>query len=74
MHKLVTPSGWEFNAGTFVKIGGQYYDVDEMNEAQRNYIAARLNVQGLNAAYAGKLKFQAEGLPPFNEVFPDIAH
>lgn len=72
MHKLVTEDGWEFNAQSFVKINGQYYDLDDLNDQQRDYVAAALNVQGLNAAYAGKYIFQAEGLPPFAEVFPDL--
>ncbi|MEG2421820.1 MAG: hypothetical protein RSB55_09715 [Oscillospiraceae bacterium] len=71
MHKLVTAEGWEFNAQSFVHIGDKLYDMDELSAEQLDYVGAMLNVQGLNAAYAGELKFQAEGLPPFKTLFPD---
>ena len=73
MHTLVTSGGWEFNAASFVQIGGVYYDLDDMTPEQRAYIGACLNVRGLGAAYAGKAVFEAEGLPPFHTVFPQIA-
>lgn len=72
MHKLVTKDGWEFNAASYVKIGGKYVDLDDLNEAQREYVATRLNIQGLNAAYAGKRHYEAVGLPEFHEVFPEL--
>ena len=35
MHKLVTPRGWEYNAASFVKIGGRYYDTDDLTPERR---------------------------------------
>ena len=72
MHKLVTEQGWEFNAQSFVNIGGKYYDMDEMTPEQRNCVGALLNVQGLNGAFAGKAVFRAEGIPPLRELFPEL--
>lgn len=71
MHELVTADGWAFHAQSFVKVRGKYIDLDDLNERQKNYVAAMLNVNGLNAAYAGRALFQAEGLPSFDEVFPE---
>ena len=72
MHKLVTPKGVEFNAASFVKIGDRYYDMDDMTPAQREYIGTCINIRGLNSAYAGRREFYAEGLKPFQEVFPGV--
>ena len=72
MHKLVTKDGWEFNAASYVKINGEYVDTNELTEEQRAYVATLLNVRALNAAYAGKREYRAEGLPDVREVFPEL--
>lgn len=71
--ELVTPSGYKFWGESLVTIDGKDYPLDEMNEAQRDYVMTRINVNGLNAAFAGRAEFRAEGLPAFEEVFPEIA-
>lgn len=73
MHKLVTPSGWEFNAASYVKINGEWVDTDDLNDAQKSYVATRLNIQAMNAAYAGQREYYAENLPDVHEVFPQLA-
>lgn len=72
MHKLVTKGGWEFNAASYVRIGGKYVDLDDLTEEQQKYVATTLNVKALNAAYAGKREYRAEGLPDVREVFPEL--
>ena len=49
------------------------YPLDELTKEQRSYVLAVRDVNALNAAYAGRAEFRAEGLPAFEEVFPDIA-
>lgn len=71
MHKLVTKDGWEFNAASYVKINGKYVDLDDLTQEQQAYIATALNIKALNAAYAGKREYRAEGLPAFRDVFPE---
>lgn len=60
-------------AKAYITVNGQKVDVDTLNPAQRSYLGACLQVQMLNAAYAGKARFWAEGLPPKEEVFPPDA-
>ena len=56
-----------------VTIDGVDYPLDELTKEQRSYVLAVRDVNALNAAYAGRAEFRAEGLPAFEEVFPDIA-
>ena len=71
---LTTPEGWTFNSQAFVNIKGTYYDMDELTPEQKRWVSTMLNVQGLNAAYAGKRVYRpAEPLPPLEEVFPEFA-
>lgn len=70
MHKLVTSKGVEFHATSFVKIGGRYRDLDELTPAQRAYIGTRINIQGLNSAYAGRREFYAAEEASFHALFP----
>lgn len=49
------------------------YPLDELTKEQRSYVLAVRDVNALNAAYAGRAEFRAEGLPAFEEVFPEIA-
>ena len=70
MHKLVTPRGWEYNAASFVKIGGRYYDTDDLTPEQHQYVDTCMNMKGLNSLFAGEREYYAEGLRPFQEVFP----
>ena len=56
-----------------VTIDGVDYPLDELTKEQRSYVLAVRDVNALNAAYAGRVEFRAEGLPDFEEVFPEIA-
>lgn len=71
--ELVTPSGYRFWGESFAVIDGKDYPLDEMTREQRSYVLAVRDVNALNAAYAGRAEFRAEGLPAFEDVFPDIA-
>ncbi len=71
--ELVTPSGYRFWGESFVVIDGKNYPLDELTREQRSYVLAVRDVNALNAAYAGRAVFHAEGLPAFEEVFPEIA-
>lgn len=53
----------------YVHVGDQLVDVDTLNDEQRNYLGASLQVAMLNGAYRGKVKFWSE-LPPVEQVFP----
>lgn|GEM_PF-5939615 len=72
MVELVTSQGGRFWSSARVHIGDQYYDMDALNEAQAAYVAAKLNEQGLSASLAGRGTVEAGGLPPIEEVFPDM--
>ena len=73
-HKIVTPDGYEFEAMSVVEIGDHQIDMDDMTPEQRQYVATKLTIQGLNAAYAGERRYFPETpLPSFKEVFPDLA-
>ena len=54
-------------------IDGVDYPLDEMTREQRSFCLAVRDVNALNAAFAGQAEFRAEGLPAFEEVFPEIA-
>lgn len=71
--ELVTASGYHFWGESFAVIDGKDYPLDEMTPEQRSYVLAVRDVNSLNAAFAGKAEFRAEGLPAFEEVFPEIA-
>ncbi len=73
LKEITTSKGYKFWGESFVVIDGKDYPMDEMNEEQRNYVSTMLNVQGLNAVFAGRRVYKAEGLRPFEEVFPEIA-
>ena len=73
LKEYTTRNGYKFWGESFVVIDGKDYPMDEMNEEQREYVGTMLNVQGLNAAFAGRRVYRAEGLRPFEEVFPEIA-
>lgn len=46
---------------------------DEMTPEQRSYVGACLRTKMLNAVYGGQAVFYAEGLPPVETVFPQLA-
>ena len=71
--EMVTPKGYKFWGESLVTINGKDYPLDELNEEQRSYVVAMRDVTALNAAYAGRAEFRAEGLRPFQEVFPELA-
>ena len=73
LQELVTPSGYRFWGESLVTIDGKDYPLDELTKEQRSYVLAVRDVNALNAAYAGRAEFRAEGLPAFEEVFPEIA-
>lgn len=73
LKELVTPSGYRFWGESLVTIDGTDYPLDELTREQRSYVLAVRDVNALNAAYAGRAVFRAEGLPAFEEVFPEIA-
>ena len=73
LQELVTPSGYHFWGESLVTIDGVDYPLDELTKEQRSYVLAVRDVNALNAAYAGRAEFRAEGLPAFEEVFPEIA-
>lgn len=73
LQELVTPSGYHFWGESLVTIDGVDYPLDELTREQRSYVLAVRDVNALNAAYAGRAEFRAEGLPAFEEVFPEIA-
>lgn len=73
LQELVTPSGYHFWGESLVTIDGVDYPLDEMTCEQRSYVLAVRDVNALNAAFAGRAEFRAEGLPAFGEVFPEIA-
>lgn len=70
--ELTTASGFKFWGESFVVIDGEDHCLDDMTQEQRDYIFAVRDVNALNAAFAGKAEFYAEGLRPFEEVFPDL--
>lgn len=72
LQELVTPKGYRFWGESLVTIDGVDYPLDELTREQRSYVLAMRDVNALNAAYAGRAEFRAEGLPNFEDVFPDI--
>lgn len=73
LQELVTPSGYHFWGESLVTIDGVDYPLDELSRRQRSFVLAVRDVNALNAAFAGRAEFRAEGLPAFEEVFPEIA-
>ena len=73
LQELVTPSGYRFWGESLVTIDGVDYPLDELTREQRSFVLAVRDVNALNAAFAGRAEFRAEGLPTFEEVFPEIA-
>lgn len=73
LEELVTPKGYHFWGESFAVIDGEDYPLNEMTPEQQSYIMTKVNLQALNAAYAGEAEFYAEGLPEFEEVFPELA-
>ena len=73
LQELVTPSGYRFWGESLVTIDGVDYPLDELTREQRSFVLAVRDVNALNAAFAGRAEFRAEGLPAFEEVFPEIA-
>ena len=71
--ELVTPKGYHFWGESLVTIDGKDYPLDELNKDQRDYVLAVRDVNALNAAFAGERVYRAEGLPEFEDVFPEIA-
>ena len=71
--EMVTPKGYHFWGESLVTIDGKDYPLDEMNKEQRDYVCAVRDVNALNAAFAGERVYRAEGLPEFEDVFPEIA-
>lgn len=71
--ELVTPKGYHFWGESLVSIDGKDYPLDEMTPEQRSYVMTNVNVNALNAAFAGEAVFRAEGLPDFEDVFPELA-
>ncbi len=53
----------------YIHVGDQLVDVDTLNETQRDYLGATLQVAMLNGAYRGKAEFWVD-LPPVEQVFP----
>lgn len=71
--ETVTPKGYRFWGESLVTIDGKDYPLDELSKEQRDYVLAVRDVNALNAAFAGKAVFRAEGLPDFETMFPEIA-
>ena len=71
--ELAPPRGYRFWGESLVTIDGVDYPLDELTREQRSYVLAVRDVNALNAAYAGRAEFRAEGLPAFEEIFPEIA-
>lgn len=69
--ELTTEKGHKFWYESLVTIGGKEYPINEMAPGQQAYIAAAININGLNAAFAGERAYSAK-LPPVKEVFGDI--
>lgn len=69
--ELITEQGHKFWYESLVAIGEKEYPINEMTTGQQSYIAAAININGLNAAFAGERVYSAK-LPPANEVFGDI--
>lgn len=70
LHKLVTPEGWTFYYSSKVSVKDRCYDMDDLTDTQKKAVWSRLELQGLNAAFAGKATFQAADLAPLQELFP----
>ena len=71
--EMVTPKGYKFWGESLVTIDGKDYPLDELTKDQRDFVMATVDVNALNAAFAGEAVFKAEGLRSFEEVFPEIA-
>lgn len=69
MVELVTEDGWKFWASSEVIIGDKCYDMEKLNPTQKHFVAAKLNEQAMNAAFAGQIKFEAVDIPTFEEAF-----
>ena len=69
MVELVTEQGWHFFSSAEVAIGGKTYDMDELTDGQRRFVAGKLHEQAMNAAFAGELEFKAKDIPRFKDVF-----
>lgn len=57
----------------FVTIKGILYNLDELNDAQRDFVGAHIKADLINGAMMGQAKCWPVGLPPLDEVFPDAA-
>lgn len=69
--QLTTPSGIKFWSESFASTPDGSKPLDEFSPEQRQYIMSNVSANALNAAYAGRAKFEPEGLKPFDEVFPE---
>ena len=67
--ELTTPSGIKFWAESFVVIDGEDRCLDDLTQEQRDFAMATVNANALNAAFAGRAEFRAEGLRSYQEVF-----
>lgn len=61
--ELTAGSRRQFRVQALIKLHGCTYDLDDLNVADRRALMTALDVQGLNAAFSGKLRFSAEGEP-----------
>lgn len=69
--ELTTAKGHKFWYESLVTIGTKEYAINEMDPEQQVYLAAAINIKGLNAAFAGERVFSAK-LPPAKEVFREL--
>lgn len=67
--KLVTPEGYAFWSGAEVLMGESRYDMEDLTPPQQSYVAGKLQEQALNAVYGGRVRFQAQNIPTYEEAF-----
>lgn len=69
--RLTTPTGQKFWAESFAGTPSGPKALGGFSAEQRQYIMSQVSTNALNEAYAGRAKFEPEGLRTFNEVFPE---
>ena len=68
--ELTTEHGWRFSATADLKLGDRVLDMDALTKGQSVFLAAKLNEAALNAAFAGRVIFQAEAMSSPEQLFP----
>lgn len=58
---------------SYIHVGDQLVNTDDLNNEQKKYVATLLNQQFMNALFRGKAEFGLpENMPAREDVFPEL--